>query len=89
MNAHSGPDKFDIVVSYNGSEKTLEVNPHQAMRAVLEHALKEFEITSNQHVMALFFPDNREITDLAKSVAEWGIEAGTKLVLRQSAILAG
>jgi len=89
MSAEAGQDRFDIVVTYNGSEKTLEVNPHQAVQAVLQHALREFGVTSNQHMMALFFPDNREITDLAKSVADWGIVAGTKLVLRQSAILAG
>jgi hypothetical protein len=81
--------KFKIVISFNGVDKSFEVEPHQAMQAVLEHALNEFGITSNRHVMALFFDDNREITDLAKSVADTGIVAGTKLILRQSAILAG
>jgi hypothetical protein len=89
MSNKTDSGKFEIVVSYNGSEKPIEVNPNQAVRAVLEHSLKLFGISSNQHVMALFFTDNREITDLAKSVADWGIEAATKLVLRQSTLLAG
>lgn len=89
MRSNVGSPKFDIVVTYNGSDKSVSVNPQQAVQAVLQHALKEFGVTSNQHVMALFFEDNREITDLAKSVADWGIVAGTRLVLRQSTVLAG
>jgi len=89
MSSTSHAGKFAIVISFNGVDKSFEVEPHQAMQAVLEHALNEFGISSNRHVMALFFIDNREITDLTKSVSDTGIVAGAKLVLRQSAILAG
>lgn len=89
MSEQAGKKKFDVIISFNGVDQVVEVNPDQAVQALLEHALNAFGITSNRHVMALFFTDNREITDLAKSVDDWGIGAGTKLVLRQSAILAG
>jgi hypothetical protein len=84
-------DKFTIVISFNGIDKEFAIQPQEAVQAVLEHALNDFGISSNRHTMALFFPapDNREITDPKESVAELGIVAGSRLVLRQSAILAG
>lgn len=89
MAEHVHDNKFDIIVSFNGTEQRLEVNPAQAVKAVLEHAIKAFGITSNVHVLALFFDDSREIIDVTRSVASWGIVAGTKLILRQSTVLAG
>ncbi len=86
---HDAEHKFSVTITYNGSSKAFEVNSHQAVRALLEHALNEFGITANRHMQALFFPDNREITDVTKSIADWGIVAGTILVLRQSVVLAG
>lgn len=86
---HDAEKKIGVTITYNGSSKTFEVNAHEAVRSLLEHALNEFGITANRHLQALFFPDNREITDLNKSIADWGIVAGTVLVLRQSAVLAG
>ncbi len=86
---HGTPSKFDVTVTYNGISRTFEVTEHQAVQSLLEHALNEFGITANRHLQSLFFPDNREITDLNRSIADWGIVAGTVLVLRQSAVLAG
>jgi|BarGraNGADG00212_1021973.scaffolds.fasta_scaffold01035_8 hypothetical protein len=81
--------KFGATITYNGSSRTFEVNAHEAVKALLAQALSAFGITTNPHLQALYFPDNREITDVTKSIADWGIVAGTVLVLRQSAVLAG
>lgn len=81
--------KIKVLVTFNGLERTLEANPRAAVASLLAHALDAFAITANRHLMALYFNDNREITDTSRSIADWGIAATTKLVLRQSAILAG
>ena len=81
--------KFGVTITYNGTSRTFEVNPREAVQALLAQAISAFGITTNPHLQALYFPDNREITDTKKSIEDWGIVAGTVLVLRQSAVLAG
>jgi predicted CoA-binding protein len=80
--------KVTVTVTYNGVDRVLEVNPHQAIQAVLEHAMNEFEITANRHMLALF-RGTEELVDLAKSVEDYGIKQGDKLVLSQSQVRGG
>jgi hypothetical protein len=81
--------KFLVIINYGGIERELEVNPHEAVQAVLERAMNLSDITSNRHTLALFDASNRELTDLAQSAEDAGITKGSKLVLRQSQVRGG
>ncbi len=88
MSHIEAPAKVTVTVTYNGVDRELEVNPHQAIQAVLDHAMNEFEITQNRHTLALF-RGTEELVDLGKSVEDYGIKKGDKLVLSQSQVRGG
>lgn len=89
MNATATATKqFEIVVIYNGLEKPVTVNPDQAVQAVLEHAIKEFGITQNAHLLSLFNEQGAELAGNV-SVHDAGIVKGEKLLLRPSAVKGG
>jgi hypothetical protein len=80
--------KVTVTVTYNGVDRPIEANPHQAIQAVLEHAMNEFEITANRHTLALF-RGTEELVDLTKSLSDYEIKEGDKLVLSQSQVRGG
>lgn len=88
MEAAAVEHKFEIFVIYNGVTKSLVVEPHQQIQAVLQHAIHEFGITQNAHLLSLFREDGTEVPD-NQSVIAAGIRAGDRLALRPSAVRGG
>lgn len=80
--------KFAIQVLYNGLTEVIEVNLHQRVTAVLEHAVNAFHITQNRHLLSLFREDGSEVSD-QQSVADAGLQPGERLALRPSAVKGG
>ncbi len=80
--------KFTITIVYNGVVKEVEVNADQAIRAVLEHAIRSFGITQQQHLLGLFTEQGVELSDTV-SVENAGVKPGETLLLRPSAVRAG
>lgn len=80
--------KFTIEVLYNGLTEPIDVNVHQPVRAVLEHAENAFHITQNRHLLSLFREDGSEVSD-HQSVAEAALWPGERLALRPSAVKGG
>jgi hypothetical protein len=82
MSGGEPTNKFTVSVTYNGLTKDLEVNRHQAMQAVLQHAIGLFEVTEQPGTMALFDTSNNEYSDLNASVEAVGLQPGQLVVLR-------
>jgi hypothetical protein len=89
MSASGTEVKFTVTIVYNGLERQLDVNGHQALQAVLEHAMNLFDISQNRHLLALYDTENHEFTELNASATDSGLSEGTKLVLRQSQVRGG
>jgi hypothetical protein len=81
-------NQITVTVVYNGVEKTLDANVHQTVRALLEHAVRAFSITSNPHILSLFNDAGTELNDQI-SVEQAGIHQGSELLLRASAVKGG
>jgi hypothetical protein len=81
-------NKFSIFIIYNGVEKPLEVNVHEAVKAVLEHAIHLYGPIPNPHTLSLFTVAGQELDD-NKSVQSAGIKPGDKLLLRPSQVKGG
>lgn len=81
-------DQITVRVVYNGVEKGLEANVHQAVRALLEHAIRAFSITNNPHIVSLFNDAGTELNE-QMSLEQAGIREGTELLLRASAVKGG
>lgn len=61
MNTATGK-KLSLRISYNGVEKELDgVDEEQKVQAVLEHALKLFNVTDRVHLQALFRENGNEV----------------------------
>ena len=88
MQPETHTEKFDIKVVYNGETRPVATEPHQAVKALLQHAIKTFGLTDRIHVLALFL-DNIELTDESKSVADSGITPRSVLQLRPSTVKGG
>lgn len=88
MQPETHTQKFDVKVVYNGETRPAETQPHQAVKALLQHAIKAFGLTDRTHVIALFV-ENIELTDENKSVADSGITSGSVLQLRPSTVKGG
>ena len=81
-------NQITVTVIYNGIEKSLEANLQQAVRALLEHAIRAFSITNNPHILSLFNDTGAELNDQI-SVEQAGIREGSLLLLRASAVKGG
>ena len=86
--AHTPPAKFAVNVSYNGTTKAVEVNANAAVQATLQHAIREFGVTQNAHVLSLFTAANVELQDNL-SLADQGVQPGAHLLLRPSTVKGG
>lgn len=80
--------KFEVTVIYNGLERKIEVNEHQAVQAVLQHAIHEFGITQNAQPLALFNAGGAELA-ANQSVRDAGIKTGDRLLLRPTTVRGG
>ena len=73
--------KFSVVVSYNGVPETIEVNEHQALQAVFQHALKAFDLQGSGGNFILTLGGDGEL-DLNTKVGDAGLQPGSQLHLR-------
>ena len=83
------PDtRFAIDVAYNGVTRPLEVEPHERVTAVLEHAIKLFGVTQQPHLLSLYFGDGN-VVDETKSAEEAGLHPGVTVYLRPNVVKGG
>ena len=80
--------KFEIDVSYNGVGRNLEVEGHQQVTAVLDHAIKLFGVAQQPHLLSLFF-ENGSLVAEQTSADDAGLKAGMKVYLRQNVAKGG
>ncbi len=80
---------FEVPVIYNGLDKKIEANPHQAVQALLEHALNQFQILQGRENLALFVGGASQPIDPNLSVENAGITAETVLQLRPRVVQGG
>jgi hypothetical protein len=77
-----------VTVTFNGDDQTINYEPHQQVQAVLDHAMNEFGVHNNRHLMSLFTTDGVELDD-HQSMEAAGVRPGDLLVLRQSTVKGG
>lgn len=89
VDAKSGEvQKATVIVIYNGIEKSVEYNPREAVQALLQHAIQEFAITQNPHLLSLFTEAGAELADNQSAEAA-GVQPGSRLLLRPSTVKGG
>ena len=88
MEAIAVAKKYEILVVYNGVTKSITVEPHQQVEAILKHAITLFNITQNAHLLSLFREDGSVVPE-HQSVADAGIKPGELLALRPNAVKGG
>lgn len=88
QSADSKPSKVTVIVTYNGVDRQVIVQPHAAVTSLLQHAIHEFHITAQPHLLSLFRSDGTKV-DEKQSVEEAGITDGTVLYLRQDVVKGG
>lgn len=81
------PDKSTVTVTFNGQDKAVSYEPHQAVQAMLAQAKQAFDVQSN-HLLSLFTESGVELNDNT-SAQDAGIKPGDLLVLRQSTVKGG
>ena len=80
--------QFQVPVIYKGETKLINANAHQQTNALLEHAIHEFQVTNQPHLLSLFREDGTRV-EANQSLAEAGITAHTTLQLRPDAVKGG
>ena len=85
---HRNPNTFKVLVAYNGVEKEMTVNVNQTVQALLNHAIQEFHVTNQPHILSLFNDSGVELPDAAK-LSEVGIKPNDHLLLRPSTVKGG
>jgi hypothetical protein len=88
--AHAGGthETTAVIVTYNGIDKDVAYNAKEAMPALLEAAIRAFDIHDNPHVYALWTVSGVELPNDG-SVEAAGVRPGDVLVLRPSAVRGG
>jgi hypothetical protein len=84
-----GRDKpFEVSIRYSGPDRAIEVSKDETIESVTAKAIAVFEITSNQHVLAVYNEGGTELLfgETAKSSK---IKKGDVLLLRPSTVRAG
>jgi hypothetical protein len=87
--ATQAPPTIDIIVVYDGLDRTVRAEPHETIQALLERAMNAFAIHQNRHTLALFTESGTELTNLQQQVSDAGIKEGTRLLLRPSLVRGG
>lgn len=77
-----------IIVSYNGLPKPFSVSPSSTVSALLQQALREFQITDRPHTFALFNEAGQELPD-ASTLHDAGVKDHAVLLLRPSTVKGG
>jgi len=77
-----------VTVTFNGEDRQVTYQPHEAVEAVLNRAMNGFGIQQSRHLMSLFTTAGTELPDKA-SMQDAGVKPGDVLVLRQSTVKGG
>jgi uncharacterized protein DUF2604 len=77
-----------ITVSYNGLPKPFSASPSSTVNALLQHALREFQIADRPHTFALFNEAGQELPD-ASTLHDAGVKDQAVLLLRPSTVKGG
>ena len=80
--------KFSVTVLYDGTKKTIEVESHETVKAVLERAIHAFGPLPNPHTLSLFTEGGQELDD-SLTVKAAGIKPHELLLLRPSKVKGG
>ena len=80
---------ISVIVIYNGLERTLSVQPSEAVQALLKQAMNVFGVHQNRHLMALWTDAGTELQNLSQSLSDAGVVNGSRLLLRPSAVRGG
>jgi len=80
--------KFAVAVIYNGVEKSIEVEAHESVAALLQKAIKEFHISQNPHLLSLFRQDGSVVPE-NETIERAGIKPCEVLLLRPNAVKGG
>jgi hypothetical protein len=80
--------KDTVTVTYNGVDKEFRYHPNQKARVLLDEAIRDFNVTTNPHMMGLFTTGDVELKDDV-TLEDAGVVAGQLLVLRVSAARGG
>ena len=77
-----------IEIGYNGQTKPFHVELSMHVQNLLQQAIREFHVTQNAHVLALYSQRSGELAD-SQSLKDQGVECGDHLVMRQSTVKGG
>ncbi|MGZ6185854.1 MAG: hypothetical protein ACXWNN_08170 [Candidatus Binataceae bacterium] len=80
------PRKFTVKVLYNGVVKTFEVRPEEAIKHLLDEAIRAFG-AANPHTLSLY-KGGTELAD-GQTLREAGVEPNDQLLLRPGAVKGG
>lgn len=86
--AAKGDNKITVQILYNGLTASVEANPHQAVSALLQHAIAAFPGVTNAHTLSLYNEKGVELNEQG-SVADAEVHEGAKLALRPGAVKGG
>ena len=81
--------KFSVTVLFNGVPRSFEVEPNEAVQALLSRALQAFGITAQQHTYALFPVGSTTELPTHLSLKAAGVNPGEQLILRPRAVAGG
>lgn len=82
------PNTFEVFVAYNGVEKSFTVNVNQPVQVLLNHAIQEFHVTTQPHILSIYNASGVELPDQGK-LGELGVAPGAHLLLRPSTVKGG
>jgi hypothetical protein len=87
MNGGGRDNAFEIVILYNGLERTLKVNSHEAIHAVLARSLALYGVQGDQ-TLALFLDGNAPLNPNS-NVGASGVVPGSRVLLRPTQVQSG
>ena len=82
------PEKFELLIVYNGLKKPLEVRLEELTKTVLQKAIALFGSPPQPHMLSLFTEAGKELPE-NETVQEAGLRPGEVLLLRPSAVKGG
>ena|SRR5579871_6480921 len=82
------PEKFEVLIIYNGLTKPVPVTTQELIKVVLQKAIALFGSPPNPHTLALFTEAGRELPE-SETVKQVDLHPGEKLLLRPRAVKGG
>jgi NAD(P)-dependent dehydrogenase (short-subunit alcohol dehydrogenase family) len=82
------PRKFKVEVLYDGVKKTFEVRLEEAIKKLLEQAIRAFGQLPNPHMLSLYNKAGNELADTS-TVEQAGVKPCDVLLLRPSTVKGG